>query len=178
MIAKATPLASATSLDAALVSSVEGSRSAQVSGPGSGTVLVEAYDAGARHTARLVNLSVLHRLSGGLLTAGFTIAGTGTKTVLIRAVGPGLAALGVPGTLDDPKLALYDSAQMKMTESDDWSPGLASAFASVGAFALAEGSRDAALLVTLTPGGYSAQVGAATSAAAPGTVLVEVYEVP
>ena len=48
------------------------------------------------------------------------------------------------------------------------------AFQRVGAFALPPGSRDAALLVTLPPGSYTAQV----SGGAGGLAIVEVYEVP
>jgi hypothetical protein len=46
-----------------------------------------------------------------------------------------------------------------------------------GAFALTAGSRDAALLVTLKPGSYTAQVKAAQSASS-GVALIEIYEVP
>jgi hypothetical protein len=46
----------------------------------------------------------------------------------------------------------------------------------VGAFPLAPGGRDAALLLTLPPGTYSAQVGG--PAGATGVALVEVYEMP
>ncbi len=171
------PFASPQSLDAALVEAAEGGRSVQVSGVAAGNVIVEVYDAGAGLSARLVNLSALHRVeAGGLLTAGFTLSGTGTKTVLIRAVGPGLSPLGVDGVLADPKLAVFDAARVKVAENDDWAAGLAPAFGSVGAFGLVPGTRDAALLLTLAPGGYSAQVG---SAGGPGgAVLVEIYEVP
>jgi thiol-disulfide isomerase/thioredoxin len=166
-----------SSLDAALVSSVEGSRTMQVSGSSAGTVIVEAYDAGTGFTARLINLSALNQAGRGTpLTAGFTIAGAGTKNVLIRAIGPALTALGVGGALPDPKLELFNSAQVRIGENDNWSSALAATFASVGAFALSEGSRDAALLVTLAAGGYSVQVGPAGEGS--GAVLVEVYEVP
>ena len=48
---------------------------------------------------------------------------------------------------------------------------------SVAAFALsADTSRDAALVATLAPGNYTAQVTVASGAT--GTALVEVYEVP
>ena len=46
----------------------------------------------------------------------------------------------------------------------------------VGAFPLADGSRDSALLVTLMPGAYTIQVAGANGAT--GIALVEVYEVP
>ena len=172
------PFASTTSLDAALVSSIDGGRTMQVSGPAAGTVIVEAYDAGTGETPRLTNLSAINQVGPGanVLTAGFTIAGTGTKTVLLRAVGPSLTPLGVAGALADPKLELYNSAREKIAENDTWAPALASAFASVGALALTPGGKDAALVVTLTPGGYTLQASPAKDGA--GAVLVEVYEIP
>jgi hypothetical protein len=49
--------------------------------------------------------------------------------------------------------------------------------ASVGAFALAgTTTKDAVLLLTLPPGAYSARV--SDTAGAPGTAIVEIYEVP
>lgn len=168
---------SSISLDAALVTSITGGRSVQVSGPTAGTVIVEAYDAGTGNTPRLVNLSALNAVSpSNILIAGFTINGTGTKTVLIRAIGPGLTALGVGGALADPKLELYNSAQVKIAENDTYASSLASTFTAVGAFALTAGSKDAALLVTLAAGGYTVQVSGV--AATSGAALVEVYEVP
>ena len=58
-----------------------------------------------------------------------------------------------------------------------WSRGfVVSTFAQVGAFALAADSKDSALIVTLPPGGYTAQVSGVGGTT--GIALVEVYEVP
>lgn len=154
----------------------------------SGRVLAEVYDAtpagvATATTPRLINLSVLKSLGSGL-TVGFTISGTGPVTVLIRAIGPGLAVapFNLPDTVADPQLALYNSTSVKLIENDNWSTSptlaasLAIAFANVGAFALPANSRDAALLTTLAPGGYSVQVTGIANTT--GTALVEVYEVP
>ena len=46
----------------------------------------------------------------------------------------------------------------------------------VGAFALPTASRDAAILMTLMPGSYSAQVSGVNNIS--GMAIVEVYEVP
>jgi hypothetical protein len=96
--------------------------------------------------------------------------------VLIRAIGPGLAPFGVSGLLADPRLELFGGAT-KIDENDNWSGGaLAEAALSVGAFAISPGSRDAALLVTLPPGSYSAQISGVGNTT--GVALVEIYEVP
>jgi hypothetical protein len=149
----------------------------------SGLVLGEIYDATPNDaflstTARLLNVSVLKPIGAGL-TVGFTIAGTAPKAVLIRAIGPTLAGFGVGTPVADPQLALFRSGTSEpMATNDNWAgtPALSSAFVNVGAFALPATSRDAALLATLPPGGYSVVVTGVAGAA--GSALVEVYEVP
>jgi hypothetical protein len=169
---------SATSLDAALVATIDGGRTVQVSGPAAGNVIVEAYDAGTGNSPRLTNLSALNRVGTGadILIAGFSIAGTGTKNLLIRAAGPSLAALGVSGTLADPVLAIFNSKGVIIDSNDTYAPALASVFTSVGAFAFVPGAKDAALTVSLPPGGYTVQV--AGTDGGTGTAIVEVYELP
>ena len=51
------------------------------------------------------------------------------------------------------------------------------AFGVTGAFALPNGSRDSALVLTLAPGTYTAQVGAVDNTST-GIALVEIYELP
>lgn len=164
-----------------------GNYTVQVSGVGgsTGTVIAELYDATptagfTTTTPRLINVSVLKLIaSGETLTAGFVIGGTAAKQVLIRAVGPtlGAAPFGIPGAMPDPKLDLYSGSTV-IEANDNWGGGgaLATAFGNVGAFALGSGSRDAAILAVLPPGGYTARVGGV--GAASGLTLVEVYEVP
>ncbi|MSU50090.1 MAG: hypothetical protein EXS37_13565 [Opitutus sp.] len=124
-------------------------------------------------SSRLINLATRGSVGTGdrMLIAGFFIQGTVPKTVLIRAVGPALGGFGVTGTLADPIL----------DENDNWGSGgdsaqIAAAGAAVGAFGLSAGSKDAVLLVTLSPGNYTAQVSGVGTFA--GIALVEVYEVP
>lgn len=58
-------------------------------------------------TGHLLDLSCLAQVKGGNgLITGFVIAGPDAKSVLLRAVGPGLAALKVPGPLAQPQLQL------------------------------------------------------------------------
>ena len=167
------------SKDAGFLQTVDGTRSIMAQGTGAGVVLVEAYDTGTPSAARLVNVSARNRVGTGddILIAGFNISGTGgPKPLLIRAVGPGLAALGVPGTLADPKLEIFDGNGAKVVENDSWNASLAAVFSSVGAFALPAGSRDAALVVSLPPGSYTAQVSGVGGLT--GDAIIEVYELP
>ncbi len=118
---------------------------------------------------------------GDIMFTGFNVGAGTNKTILIRATGPALTAFGVTGALVDPKLELYSGAN-KISENDNWgapmggaAPITAATFSSVGAFGLTAGSRDAALLATLAPGSYTAQVSGVNNST--GVALIEVYEV-
>jgi hypothetical protein len=168
---------SASSKDAVLLRPFSGGRTLQVQGAEAGNVLVEAYDAGSGHTPRLVNVSArnVSGSGGDALIAGFSILGNTSKRVLIRAVGPTLGSFGVLGAQADPKLEVY-SGSNRIADNDNWLSPLASTFTAVGAFALPAGSRDAAVELTLAPGGYTVHVSPASGVA--GEVLIEIYEVP
>lgn len=142
-----------------------------LSDTGGGTNVV--VNAGS--TSKLVNIATRLNLGAGTTAfPGFFINGTQSQTVMIRAVGPGLAPLGVSNFVADPVMELY-SGQNKIAENDDWSGTQAVELATqVGAFALPAGSRDAVLLATLPPGAYTLQVRGKTGG---GEVIVEVYEV-
>lgn len=175
-------------LDAALVANLTpGSYSAAVSGKAgaTGIALMEAYDAATTTTAaHLVNMSARSNVGTGssILIAGFTIVGDAPKQLLIRAIGPSLAPFGVTGVLADPQLALFrQGTAAPLQQNDNWLSSsnvaqLGLAGAQVGAFSLPPTSRDAALLVTLDPGTYSAQVSGVGNTT--GVALVEIYEVP
>jgi hypothetical protein len=169
------------SRDSAMVVSLpRGTYTAQVSGAtgGTGVTLVELYDTDGNATlSRLSNVSARSQISGGgdTLIAGFNVAGSGSRTLLIRAVGPTLGQFGVTGALTDPKLELYDSAG-RIQENDNWDISSRPTFLQIGAFDLATGSRDAVLVVSLPPGSYTAQVSGVGGAT--GVALVEVYELP
>ena len=147
------------------------SAASALSDPGSGTTVV--VNSGS--TTKLSNIATRLTLApGGTAFPGFVLNGTQTQTVMIRAVGPGLAAFGITTFVADPILELY-SGTNKIGENDDWSGTQSAQLAvQVGAFALTAGSRDAVLLATLPPGAYTLQVRGKTGG---GEVIVEVYEV-
>jgi hypothetical protein len=145
-----------------------------------GNALIELYDTApaasiTATTTRFTNLSA--RTFGGsgsdTLIVGFNVGGTGSRRLLIRAVGPGLGVFGVTGTMSDPKLEFYQG-QTKVGENDNWEAATLATQQAVGAFGLTAGSRDAVLVSTLQPGSYTVQVTGGTT----GVVLVEVYEAP
>jgi hypothetical protein len=174
------------SLDSALSSVVQaGAYAAQISGANNttGTALAEVYDADSNPAARLINASArmqVNMAGGNLnpLTIGFVISGNAAKTVLIRAIGPGLAAFGVAGALPDPEIVLY-SGTTELASNNNWESNniaaITNTFVQVGAFPLEGGSLDAALVITLQPGTYSVQILSVSNTT--GIALLEVYDV-
>jgi len=113
--------------------------------------------------------------ANGTFFGGFVLDGTQTKTVLIRAVGPGLAGVGIPtGFLADPVLSLRQGGN-EIASNDDWSgQQIVDLTRTAGSFPLTAGSRDAVLVRTLTPGAYTTIV---TGKGGAGEVIFEVYEI-
>jgi uncharacterized delta-60 repeat protein len=134
--------------------------------------------------ARFMNLSTrAYCLEGeSALIPGFVIAGPVAKRMLVRAVGPGLAEFGVEGALLDPTLVvrkLVGGQYLDIAENNDWNDSgdttaLAATSVELGAFPLRDGSMDAALLLDLEPGHYTAL--ARDSESRPGVALVELYD--
>ncbi|MBE2214413.1 MAG: hypothetical protein IAE82_11120 [Opitutaceae bacterium] len=178
----------AGSKDAAILTTLApGSYTAIVEGNGtSGVALAEVYDASVTGTPsyqRLVNISTRGYVGPGedTLIGGFVVTGNAPKRVLVRGIGPKLAAYGVSSVLADPKLTVFQGATA-LASNDDWGTGpnsaadLAAAATAASAFGLDAGSKDAAVVITLAPGAYTAHVTAAEGSS--GVALVEVYELP
>ncbi len=171
------------SLDSAILPSLsDGAYTAQITSAsaGSGSALLEVYDAAPLAAARLVNVSVLTNVASetDLPIIGFVVSGSTPKRLLIRAVGPSLAAFRVDNPMSNPKIEIYSDG-VKVAANDNWSgdPALSTAFSQVGAFAFdSANSKDAALIFTANPGGYSAVVSG--TGGATGMVMLEVYELP
>jgi streptogramin lyase len=181
------PWTAPASLDSALLETVPvGGYTAQVNGQSGdqGVALAEIYDATPPGTAtatspRLVNISARSAVStgGGVMIVGFVIEGSSAKTVLIRASGPALSPY-LTGFLPDPELELYNSSNVAIGENYGWAGDaeIAAEAASVAAFPwTSTTSNDSALLVTLAPGSYTAQVAGASGDS--GIALLEVYEI-
>jgi hypothetical protein len=180
----------AGSNDAALVTSLTPGPYTVVIAGGTGTVLAEVYEVLQNNEApglrRLANLSARGLVSPTApFITGFVISGPGPQRVLIRGVGPtlGTAPFNVAGALPNPQLTLFRGATPVRT-NDDWfrdpeSAVIRDVAARSGAFALGAASLDAAIVVYLEPGAYTAQVNPpanANAANSTGLVLLEVYE--
>jgi hypothetical protein len=116
-----------------------------------------------------------------VLFAGFTIQGTGSKKVFIRAAGPSLASVGVAGVLANPQLELHNSDRDIIATNDDWQT------TQIGGVITADQSADiqssgfapvdpaeSAIIATLAPGAYTAIVQGVGGGTGVGTV--EVYD--
>ncbi len=129
---------------------------------------------------RIANLSVRAPagINGQSLTVGFIMSG-GSKSLLIRASGPTLGALGVTGTLPDPILQVHQTINGQDTvvaSNDNWGtdPNAAAIAAIPGPFPFITGSKDAALLLNVD----SARTALVSDVnKATGVTLVEVYDV-
>lgn len=135
--------------------------------------------------ARLYALScrAMVGTGGDVLIPGIIVAGSGDRQVIVRAKGPSIA--GVPGTLAQPRLTLYQvGIAAPIAENIGWSSGtpaateaIRAAFAAAGLGAFPEGSADSALLATLQAGQAYTAIVSGGGAAPTGVALVEVYEV-
>ena len=177
------PLAFGSKDAATIATLAPGSYTVQLSGkPGqSGTGLIEIYE-DDNDAARILNLSTRALVTPAAPTiVGLSISGPVAKQVLFRAVGPALASFGLTGALANPRFELKNASGVTVARNDDWETdsdraALLRAFQSTGAFPFAPGSRDAALLVTLAPGNYTALIESADGTT--GVVLAEAYELP
>jgi hypothetical protein len=105
---------------------------------------------------------------------GFIITGTAPKHVLIRAIGPSLAGLGVPNALADPVLELHGSGSFATVTSDNWRDDPAQEIAITATGLAPTNNLESAIDATLIPGSYTAVVRGKNNTT--GVALVEVYD--
>ncbi|MCF7992831.1 MAG: CRTAC1 family protein [Thiohalocapsa sp.] len=121
-----------------------------------GIAIVEALGIDEEADARLFNVSTRASVEtgDGVTIGGFVIRGSGSKRVLVRGRGPSLAASGLTGTLRDPTLEVF-SGSTSVAFNDDWrSHARAGEVGNTGR--APQDNREAALLLDLGPGAYTA----------------------
>jgi phospholipase/lecithinase/hemolysin len=139
----------------------------------SGTGLIEAYDLDAAAVSSLANISTRGLVQTGddVLIAGFIVGNGGSDTVVVRAIGPSLAAAGVSNPLADPTLDLFDANGAIILSNDNWRDAQESLIQSTG---LAPTNyAESAIIRSLAPGNYTAVVRGKDGAT--GVALGEVY---
>jgi hypothetical protein len=140
-----------------------------------------------------INISTRALVESGsnVLIAGFVVSGPTSERLLVRGVGPTLAEFDVSGVLSSPSLTVFDSQGAVIGTNTGWgnppatgtsnvaatvAPATAAIMTSVGAFALPADSADSAMVITVPPGNYTAEISGASGNA--GVALVEVYDIP
>ncbi len=161
-------------------------------GGGTGVGIVEVFNLDTSTLPKLVNISTRGQVMTGdsVLIGGFIIgSGSTPKTVLIRARGPSLSALGVSGAMANPTVQLY-SGQTVIAQNDNWQdpPQCASGYTCGGATEIQATGKDpcsvtttttnctldSAILITLPPGPYTAILRGVNNGT--GVGIVEIFE--
>lgn len=164
---------------------IEGNTGIRLTATAPGSTTPTEYTGGNPETwapqEKLINISTRATAGAGEQTmiAGFSVSGAVTKRLLIRAVGPTLKSYGLETALATPYLKVY-AGQTLLAENKGWASSamageISTAGAQAGAFPLLAGSKDAALLMYVSPGVYTVHVTSTDGAV--GVALVEVYEV-
>jgi hypothetical protein len=147
---------------------VTGKNSAQ------GIALVELYDLSPESNSQLANMSTRGSVGtlDNVLISGFIVGDVGSTTVVVRAIGPSLAASGLSGVLSDPKLTIYDSTGTAIASNDNWQDNVNSIDIQKNALA-PPNPLESALVLHLPAGAYTAIESGADGGT--GIGLVEVY---
>jgi cytochrome c peroxidase len=176
----ATQLAPNDDAESAIVATLPpGAYTAVVGGVGnsSGVGLVEVYDLDdASSTSVLANLSTRgHVLTGSnVMIGGLIIGGANLSHVVVRAIGPSLAAAGIVDSLQDPTLELRNADGSLLLANDNWTDD-SSQSAELNSLGLAPtNSKESAMSIQLSAGLYTAIVQG--KAATTGIALVEIYQ--
>ena len=174
-------LAPTNDKDAAVIVTLNAGAYTVVTRDGSGDRglgLVEIYDLGeARDTLRLTISSARGSiLTGeGVLIGGIILeAGDRRTKIIARGLGPSLAAAGVPYTLSDPTLQLFDGNGTVITSNDDWKETQQQQLEAVGV--APSNDRESAMITPLVPGRYTAILSGKNQGM--GVGLIELYSLP
>ncbi len=106
------------------------------------------------------------------MIGGFIITGNTSKRVIIRGIGPSLAAAGVANVVGDPILRLYGPTGSQIAVNDNWKDIQQAEIIATGV--PPQNDREAAIVATLAPAAYTATL--AGAAGGSGVGLVEIYD--
>ena len=151
-----------------------------------GVGLVEVYDLNNPGT---VPSSILRNISSrsvvltgdDVMIGGFIVQGSGTKRVIVRAIGPELTRYGVQNVLTDPTLELHDGRGALIASNDNWQTTVIGGIITQDQVMDIQGSghaptqpSESAIIADLQPGRYTAIVRGKNIIV--GVALVEVYD--
>ena len=137
-----------------------------------GNALCELYDLSPGNST-VRNISTRGKVGTGddVMIGGFIIGGTTPAKIMVRAIGPSLAAFGVTGVLPDPVLELHDKDGSLIYQNDNWRAEQAQQI--IDTTIPPSNESESAIIATLAPAAYTAIVHDAGTAQ--GVALVEVY---
>jgi len=138
-----------------------------------GIGLIEVYDID-RSSGKLANISTRGFVGSGdnVMIGGFILGGVnGAARIMIRAIGPSLAAFGISNPLQNPTLTLRDGNGTTLNYNNDWLDDNGTEIHLTG---LGPSNRaESAIVMTLPNGNYTAVVAGLNGGT--GIGLVEVY---
>ncbi|HKP04415.1 MAG TPA: hypothetical protein VJU77_13765 [Chthoniobacterales bacterium] len=123
-----------------------------------------------------LNISTRMRVEtdNNVLIGGFIVAGTASKKVALRGIGPSLSQFGVPDPLADPVLDLRDSTGAMVQQNDNWQDD-ASQAAQLTTLGLAlQNPNESGIVASVSPAAYTAILGGKNGGT--GVGLVEIYD--
>jgi hypothetical protein len=137
-----------------------------------GNALCEVYDV-EPSSSTVANISTRGQVtSGNDIIGGFIVGGTDATQVIVRALGPSLAAFGVQSALRDPYLELHDANGAMIAANDNWRSTQEQEI--INTTIPPTDNKEAAIVATLNPGNYTAVVRDANFGS--GVTLVEAYD--
>jgi hypothetical protein len=142
----------------------------------SGVALAEVYDLSESGSGGLANISTRGFIGEGeeVMIAGFILAGgNGSSKVIVRGIGPSLAAAGIDQPLADPTLELHDGNGIAIAFNDNWRDAQQSEIEATGLSPADD--HEAAIVASLPPGPYTAVLAGRDGGS--GIGLVEVYKI-
>jgi uncharacterized protein (DUF1800 family) len=148
-------------------------------GNSTGVALVELWDMDLSASCALTNVSTrgIVRTGAEIMIGGFILTGTGTKDLLVRAIGPTLQPLGVPNVLVDPTIDVYNAQGTKVYSNNNWKvqtpPATQATIVATGKAPTDD--REAAVLMTLGPGAYTVLLTGVSNTV--GNALFELYDI-
>lgn len=143
----------------------------------SGVALVEVYDLDPAGAARLANISTRGPVGTGdnVMIGGTIVQGLNAQRIMVRASGPTLTTLGVPGAVADPMLELHDGNGALIASNDNWKQADNATYIAASGFAPSN-DNEAAIMTTVLPGNYTMIVRGVNNTI--GVALVEVFHLP
>jgi len=141
------------------------------------------YDLDSAASSNLANISTRSFVQTGehVMIGGFIVQGTGTKSVIIRAIGPELTQYGITDVLANPKLELYNATGALIGTNDDWQTTIIGGVITSNQVSDIQNSghvptaaSESAIIADLQPGNYTAIVRGVSNTT--GVALVDVYD--